>query len=147
MSVKRTERRKAKQSEYQDEGSGEFHGCSRGNNETRVRSDIAVSHARGVERQAGGAVLVEQNDATSSLSASGKKVNRLLRGKIRGAIGVPKGVGGGFGHDYAHDGFPVAGGRSAAGFGIGVTAGADEGRVTDTAGKFATDTACGGGRE
>jgi len=57
-------------------------------------------------------------------------------------------VGGRFGKNYFHDGFAVAGGGDAAGFGVGIATAANERRIADAAGEFAAGTAGGsGGKE
>src|SRR5260370_7958564 len=59
---------------------------------------------------------------------------------------LAKKIDGGFGHNNFHDGFAVARARDAASFGVGITAAADERRIADAAGKFATSPSrrCGG---
>ena len=74
-------------------------------------------------------------------------MNGLLRSKHGRDIRLTKGICSGFGHDDPHDGFAIAGGRSPAGFRVGITTTTDEGRIADAAREFAADASRGGGGE
>ncbi len=131
-----------------------------GGEERAVGSDEAVGHAGGVEGEARIAVAVEKDEAASGVRALGKKMDGFARGEIGGGraagnVGrrvdtrcrTAKKIDGGFGQDHFHDGFAVAGAGNAAGFGVRVAAAADERRIADAAGKFATSAAGGSGGE
>lgn len=121
-----------------------------------VGSDIAISHARGVEGEAGVALTIQKNKATGGVRAFAEKMNGFARGEMGRGYSARSGVGrihtgggaaeeidGYFGHDDLHDGFAVAGRGGASCFRVGVAAAADERRVADAAGKFATGAASG----
>src|SRR6266705_7140491 len=94
-----------------------------GGDEVAVQGDVAVRHARRIEGETGIPLAVEKDEATSGVRAFGEKVKK---------------IDGGFGHNNFHDGFAVARARDAASFGVGVAAAADERRIADTTGEFAT---------
>jgi hypothetical protein len=108
---------------------------------------VAVGHAGSGEGEAGGAVLVEENESTGAFAASGKKLNCSLRGAGGSGTGGAQKVGGSFSHDNFHDGFAVAGGGDSASFEIGVAAAADQGRIANAAGLFAAGSSGGRGGE
>jgi hypothetical protein len=126
-----------------------------GGEERAIARDVAVGHARRVEGEGGVALAVEEDEAAGALSALGEEVDGVAGGEIGGGIvaglgagsgvkargGAAQEIGGGFGHDDFHDGFAVPGTGNSTGFGIGVAATADERRVADAAGKFATGSA------
>src|SRR5207253_545268 len=110
-----------------------------GGEEGTVGGDVAMGHARRVEGEAGIAVAVEEDEAAGGASALGEKMDGLAGGEIggRGVAGrggrwvntngaLAKKIDGGFGQDDFHNGFAVAGAGDAAGFGVGITAAADE---------------------
>ena len=55
-----------------------------GGGEVAVHGDVAVGHARRVERKAGVAVAVEQDEAAGGVRALAKDVNGFARGEIGG---------------------------------------------------------------
>src|SRR6266568_9472251 len=130
-----------------------------GGNEVAVQGDVAVRHARRIEGETGIALAVEKDEAASGVRAFGEKVNGFAGGDI-GCRSIARGgwrcidagrrlakkIDGGFGHNNFHDGFAVARARHAASFGVGVAAAADERRIADAAGSFATSPSrrCGG---
>src|SRR5207249_5995632 len=67
--------------------------------------------------------------------------------RVQASDRTAKKIDGGFGEDHFHDGFAVIGAGDAASFGVGVAAAADERRIADAAGKFATSAAGGSGGE
>src|SRR6266568_865312 len=130
-----------------------------GGDEVAVQGDVAVRHARRIEGETGIALAVEKDEAAGGVRAFGEKVNGFAGGDIscRGIAGggrrcidagrrLAKKIDGGFGHNNFHDGFAVARARHAASFGVGVAAAADERRIADAAGSFATSPSrrCGG---
>src|SRR5216683_976627 len=130
-----------------------------GVDEVAVQGDVAVCHARCIEGETGIPLAVEQDEAAGGVRAFGEKVNGFAGGDIgcRSIAGggrrcidagrrLAKKIDGGFGHNDFHDGFAVAGAGDAASFGVGITAAADERRIADAAGSFATSSArrCGG---
>src|SRR6266478_3774325 len=130
-----------------------------GGDEVAVEGDVAVRHARCIEGETGIALAVEKDEAASGVRAFGEKVNGFAGGDIgcRSIAGggrrcidagrrLAKKIDGGFGHNDFHDSFAVAGAGDAASFGVGITAAADERRIADAAGKFATSPSrrCGG---
>ena len=54
------------------------------NNEVAVHGHIAVGHARCVERKAGVAAAVEEDEAAGGVSSFAKKVNGFAGGEIGG---------------------------------------------------------------
>ena len=92
-------------------------------------------------------MFVEEDESAGAFAATGEELNSGLRGARGSGAGRAQKIAGGFGEDHFHDGFAIAGGGNAAGFGIGVAAAADERRIADAAGKFAAGAAGGGGGE
>ena len=115
--------------------------------EGAVWGDVAVGHAGSAEGEAGGAVLVEENESTGAFAAPGKKLNCSLRGAGGSGTGGAQKVGGSFSHDNLHDGFAVAGGGDSASFEIGVAATADQRRIANAARLFAASASGGRGGE
>jgi hypothetical protein len=123
------------------------HSKSDGGDEGAVGIGVAVGHARSVEGIAGRTVFVEEDEAASTFAATGEKLDAGLRGARRIRTRGAKEIARGFGEDDFHDGFTVSGRRNRTGFAIRVTAAADQGRIADTSGKFATSAAGGSGGE
>ena len=118
-----------------------------GGDEGGVGVDVTVGHAGSGEGVAGGAVFVEEDEATGAFPAAGEKLNGgLCRAHRVGACGAQE-ITGGFGEDDFHDGFAETGGRDGTGFAIGVTAAADERRIADASGELAASAAGGSGGE
>src|SRR6266404_692109 len=130
-------------------------------NEVAVHGHIAVSHAWRVERKAGVAMAIKQDEAAGGARALAKLVNGFARSKIGGrevaGIGRPRGINAShagtkkihsrLGHHDFHDGFAVAGARNATGFGVRVAPAADKRRIADAARQLATSSARGSGGE
>ena len=127
-------------------------------NEISVEGDVAVGHARSVEREAGITFAIEEDEAAGAVSASREQMDRFASSEVCGRFAARRGRGGvftdcrpaqkidgGLGHHDFHDGFAIAGAGDAAGFGIGVAATADQRRIADAAGKFAARAAGGSG--
>jgi len=125
-----------------------------GGDEGAVGGDVAVGHAGSVEGEGGSAVAVEKNETAGAAATFFEEKNGFLGGVIGGffergefARRIAKKIDGGFGHDDFHDGFAKAGAGDAASGDVGVTTAADEWRIADAAGKFATGAAGGSGGE
>ena len=129
------------------ESSRESHDLSGSNDEGRIWSNVSIGHARSVESETGIAMLVEKDDAASSLPARGEELNGLFGGEHGGRVRLAERIRGSFGHHDTHDGLAISGGRSTASFGIGIAATTDEGRIADAAGEFAANASGGGGGE
>jgi hypothetical protein len=128
--------------------------------EAAVGGDVPVGHARRIEREAGIAVAVEEDEAGGSMGAFGKEMDGFAGGE-RGAGSSARNVGrrvhadggaaqkinGGFGEHHFHDGFAVAGAGNAADFRVGIAAAADQRRIANAAGKLAASPAGGSGGE
>src|SRR6266852_2668772 len=100
------------------------------------------------------ALAVEQDEPAASAAARGEQTHALPRGlhgpgtrRFACAHRPSQEIHSRLGQDDLHDGFAVAGAGSAAGFGVGVTAAADERRITDTAGELAAGAAGGSAGE
>ena len=118
--------------------------------EAAVGRDVPVRHTRRIERKAGIAVAVEEDETPGGMRAFGKEMDGFAGGE-RGAGGSTRNVGrrvhtdcgaakkidGGLGQDDFHDGFAVARARNAAGFRVRIAAAADQRRIADAAGKLA----------
>jgi len=105
-----------------------------------------MGHAWCIESETGIAIFVEEYEATGAFSAIGEKLYRCLsRAHGRRARRAKK-IRGGFRHDHSHDRFAIAGRRNTAGFGIRITAAANQRGVTDASWELATGAArgCGG---
>src|SRR5882724_4853776 len=125
-----------------------------GGDERAVIGDVAVGHAGSVEGEGGSAVAVEENETAGAAAAFFEKKDRFLSGVLGGFFGrgefarrIAKKIDGGFGHDDFHDGFAKAGAGDAASGDVGVTTAADEWRIANAAGEFATGAAGGSGGE
>ena len=125
-------------------------GCDEGT----VRIYITIGHARRVERNCGPAGAIEEDEAAGAFAAISEELHRIGRralgcGEIifTGARIAEEKIHGGFGHHNFHDGFAVAGAGNAACLRIGVATAADQRRIADAAGKFATRSSGGGGGE
>jgi hypothetical protein len=70
---------------------GEAPGGLDGYDELAVGGHVAVGHARRVEREAGIALAVEENEPPGSAGTLAKEVNGLARGEI--GAGEPAGIG------------------------------------------------------
>src|SRR5882724_5152455 len=119
-----------------------------GGDERAVIGDVAVGHAGSVEGEGGSAVAVEKNETAGAAAPFFEKKYRFLGGVIGGFFGrgefarrIAKKIDGGFGHHDFHDGFAETGAGDAASGDVGVTTAADEWRIDDAAGKFATGAA------
>src|SRR5256885_8397565 len=117
-----------------------------------VGGDVAVGHGGRVEGEGGRAGAVEEKKTAGAVAALFEKKHGFLSGVLGGFFGrgefarrIAKKIDGGFGHDDFHDGFTEAGARDAASGDVGVTTAADERRIADAAGKFATGAAGGSG--
>src|SRR5271165_5951074 len=115
--------------------------------EGAVGGDETVGHAGSVEGQAGDAISIEKDEAAGALATTGEEFDGGFCGTRGSGAGRTKEVRGSFRHHDFHDGFAEAGRGNAAGFAVGVASAADEGRIADAAGKFATRAAGGSGRE
>src|ERR1700739_4571209 len=118
-----------------------------GGDEAGIGVGDAIGNARGVKGVAGGAVFVEEDEAAGAFAASGEELHGGLGGTSGIGAGRAEEVASSFGKNDFHDGFTVAGGRNRTGFGIGVTAGADERGIANAAGKLAACAAGGSGGE
>ena len=104
-------------------------------------------------------MAIEEDQAAGAMRTFDKQMHGFTRGQLSrentaGFTGrsiqtdprLTQEVDGSFGHHDFHDGFAVAGTGDAAGFGIGVTATADQRGIADAARKFAASATggCGG---
>jgi len=104
----------------------------------------AKSHPGGVERVAGVAVFVEEDEAARAFTTTIQELHSGLGGTVRIRTGRTKEITSGFGKHNFHDGFAVSRGRNRAGLGIGIAAAADQRGIADASGQLAAGAA--GGR-
>src|SRR5256884_458684 len=126
--------------------------------EISVKGHVAVGHARSVECETRMAMAIEKDQAAGGMGTFREQMHSFTSGQLPGgnAAGFAgpsshadrrftQEVDGSFGHHDFHDGFAVAGTGDPAGFGIGVTATADQRGIADASRKFAA-SAAGGSR-
>src|SRR5436309_11780773 len=126
--------------------------------EISVKGHVAVGHARSVECETRMAMAIEEDQAAGGMGTFREQMHSFTSGQLPGgnAAGFAgpsshedrrftQEVDGSFGHHDFHDGFAVAGTGDPAGFGIGVTATADQRGIADASRKFAA-SAAGGSR-
>src|SRR5229473_722610 len=128
--------------------------------EAAVGGDVAVGHARRIEREAGIALAVEEDEAPGGMRALREEMDSFAGGersagasarnvgrRVHAECGAAKKIDGGLGQDDFHDGFAVARARNPAGFRVGIAAAADQRRIADAPGKLAAGAARGSGGE
>src|SRR5256884_4530053 len=126
--------------------------------EISVKGQVAVGHARSVECETRMAMAIEEDQAAGGMGTFREQMHSFTSSQLPGgnAAGFAgpsshadrrftQEVDGSFGHHDFHDGFAVAGTGDPAGFGIGVTATADQRGIADASRKFAA-SAAGGSR-
>ena len=141
-------------------------GFQKGFNELALRGDsksalglhIAVGHTRSVKCSRGKAIAVEQDQTARGVRSMREFADASIGNGLRQRERPPffsmrqqnarvvKKIDGHFGHHNFHDAFTVSGAGHAAGFGVSVTATANERRVADASGEFAARAAGGSSR-